>query len=162
MVRFTRRRQYRSKRTRRLSQRLSQRLRKQRRQHGGGIQEDLQLLLNNHADLVAIRAFAAQHGINCIHAQTPVRSADGVFNVILVKEVHGANENAAIPNIVLAISWNAAQNTFGAVEANMWFTSPNTLLDEEEFAAERLADADAKRIAIVKALETVLEVYVCQ
>ena len=155
MARFTRRRQYRSKRTRRQSLR-------HRRQHGGGIQEDLQALLNNHADLVAIRAFAAEHGINCIHAQTPVRSVDGVFNVILVKEVHGANADAVIPNIVLSISWNAAHNTFRAVEANMWFTSPNTLLDEEEFAAERLADADAKRLAIVKALETVLEVYVCQ
>lgn len=158
MTRFTRRRQYRSKRTRRLSQRQ----RKQRRQHGGGIQEDLQTLLNNHADLVAIRAFAAEHGINCIHSRTPVRGADGVFNVILVKEVHGANADAVIPNIVLAISWNAARNTFGAVEANMWFTSPNTLLEEEDFAMEQLPLADAKRLAIVKALETVLEVYVCQ
>ena len=156
MARFTHRRQYRSKRTRRQS------LRQSLRQHGGSIQEDLQALLNNHADLVAIRAFAAEHGINCIHAQTPVRSVDGVFNVILVKEVHGANADAVIPNIVLAISWNAARNTFRAIEANMWFTSPNTLLEEEDFAMEQLPLADAKRLAIVKALETVLEVYVCQ
>lgn len=154
MALFTRRRQYRSKRTRRQQ--------RNRRQRGGGIQEDLQQLLNNHADLAAIRAFIAEHGINCIHAQTPVRSVDGIFNVVLVKEVHGANEEDVVPNIVLAISWNAAQNTFQAVEVDMWFTSPNTLLDEEAFAAERLADGDAKRIAIVKALETVLEVYVCQ
>lgn len=152
MTRFTRRRHYRSKQSRR----------SKRRQHGGTIQDDLQALLNNHASLADMRAFVAEHGINCIHSRTPVRGADGVFNVILVKEVHGANGDAVVPNIVLTISWNAARNTFRAVEPNMWFTSPNTLLDEEDFAMEQLPVADAKRLAIVKALETVLEVYVCQ
>lgn len=157
MVRFTRRRNYRNKsRSRKVASR-----RVLRRQRGGALEEDLEALLLNYAQLAHVRAYIAEHHINCIHAKTPVRGEDS-YNIILVKEVHGANDDDVVPMVVVNIAWENLQNTFGSLTTDMWETSPQTLLDEEAFAAEELAADDPKRLAIVAALKTVLNVYVCQ
>jgi len=103
----------------------------------------------------------AEHNINCIFAKTPVHGLDS-YNVILVKEAHGANEDEAGPMVVVNIAWDNTQNTFVSLTTDMWETSPKTLLDEGAFASEELAADDAKRLAIVEALKTVFGVYVCQ
>jgi len=129
-------------------------------QRGGALQEDLESLLLNHNLLNDVRAYMAEHDIRCIHSATPVRGEDGTCNIILIKEIHGANNDDFVPTVVLNIGWDG--QTFNSVDINMWETSPKTLLDEEAFASETLADGDPKRIAILNVMTTVFNAYVCQ
>ena len=151
MVRFTRRRQYRVRR-RRMTRRMTQR--------GGALQDDLEGLLVNHNLINDARGYMVEHDIRCIHSATPVRGEDGTCNVILIKEIHGANNNDLVPTVVFNIGWDG--QTFNSVDINMWETSPATLLDEEAFATEKLADADPKCIAILNVMSTVFNAYMCQ